>query len=59
MEYEFDRDAEQMQGRLATDQVEEADRLQVPDEEEDQIMQQENEESQGADGKTQAEAQQL
>ena len=43
MEYEYDKNqVEQLQGRLATDQVQEATQLQVPDEQQDdQLMQEE------------------
>jgi len=46
MEYEYDRDqVQQLQGRLATDQVEEdVERLHVPkDQKDDELMQQQEE----------------
>ncbi len=54
MEYEYDRDeVEQIQGRLATDQVnDEIEKLQVPNENQDEKMQQMEEEIE----KTKAEA---
>ena len=60
MEYEFDKnEVEQLQGRLATDQVEEAQQLNVPnpDNDEDQLMQEEEEErDKQADEVTEAQA---
>jgi hypothetical protein len=47
MEYEYDKDeVEQLQGRLATDQIQEATQLQVPneqDDDDDQVMQEDEE----------------
>lgn len=60
MEYEYDKnEVEQLQGRLATDQIQEATQLQVPNEQEDdQLMQQEEEQDDiiKPQDKTQAEA---
>ena len=47
MEYEYDKnEVEQLQGRLATDQIQEATQLQVPNEQDDddQVMQEDEKE---------------